>query len=69
MTKETDFIRVTVSRQETKKPVIREIKVVHQETKEPVFQEVTVVYPEGYEYKSWVTAKHQILIGGKLRSY
>ncbi len=51
MTKETDFIRVTVSRQETKKPVIREIKVVHQETKEPVFQEVKVVYPEGYEYK------------------
>ena len=37
MTKETDFIRVTVSRQETK---------------EPVFQEVKVVYPEGYEYKS-----------------
>ena len=49
MTKETDFIRVIVSRQKTKKPVIREIKVVHQETKEPVFQEVKVVYPEGYK--------------------
>ena len=34
MTKEPDFIRVTVSRQETK---------------EPVFQEIKVVYPEGYK--------------------
>ena len=29
MTKEPDFIRVTVSRQETKEPFFQEVKVVH----------------------------------------
>ena len=34
MKKEPDFVRITVSRQETK---------------EPVFQTIKVVYPEGYK--------------------
>ena len=52
MTKESDFVRITVSRQETK---------------EPVFQEVKVVYPEGYK-TLWGYQKHQKQIGGNLRS-